>query len=254
MIDAQFVLWLSVIQQHARLVEVLARKVSQDQIAFQIELGFFFVGDGLVGNQSVDVPQQVADADGFGIIAFGSDIPDERRLAGRVADAEQFDVFRVIQYGQPDGVGITVREPGVTSTLYIGMISGTSRDGVDAALVSFEDGQISSRYPAPFSVYQQLQGEQRKVSQSSPTAIPRKREEKSRSTKLTWKKQRELERLETQVETLEAQKTILHAKINSSGSDYVRLQALAEQLQTLEAELETMLTRWFELSELGGKK
>lgn len=29
----------------------------------------------------------------------------------------------------------------MTSTLYIGMISGTSRDGVDAALVSFEDGQ-----------------------------------------------------------------------------------------------------------------
>ena len=121
-------------------------------------------------------------------------------------------------------------------------------------LVSFVDGQVSSRYPAPFSVYQQLQAEQRKVSQSSPAAIPPKREEKSRSTKLTWKEQRELESLETQVEALEAQKAILQAEINSSGSDYVRLQALAEQLQSLEAELETIMTRWFELSELAGEK
>jgi ATP-binding cassette subfamily F protein uup len=121
-------------------------------------------------------------------------------------------------------------------------------------LVSFVDGQVSSRYPAPFSVYQQLQAEQRKVSQNSPATIPPKRKEKSRSTKLTWKEQRELERLETQVETLEAQKATLQAKINSSGSDYIRLQALAEQLQTLEAELETMVTRWIELSELAGEE
>jgi len=121
-------------------------------------------------------------------------------------------------------------------------------------LVSFEDGQVSSRYPGPFSVYQQLRAEQRKVNQSPPIVITSKREEKSPSTKLTWKEQHELERLETQVETLESQKAILQAEINASGSDYVRLQVLAEQLQTLEAELETMLTRWFELSELAGEK
>jgi len=92
------------------------------------------------------------------------------------------------------------------------------------------------------------------VRPGSPAAIPPKREKKSASTKLTWKEQRELERLETQVETLEAQKTSLQAEINASGSDYIRLQALAEQLQTLEADLETMLTRWIELSELAGEE
>jgi ATP-binding cassette subfamily F protein uup len=121
-------------------------------------------------------------------------------------------------------------------------------------LVSFEDGQVSSRYPGPFSVYQQLRSEQHKVSQSPIPATTSKREEKLPSTKLTWKEQHELESLERQVETLEAQKAILQDEINSSGSDYVRLQVLAEQLQTLEAELETMLTRWFELSELAGGK
>jgi ATP-binding cassette subfamily F protein uup len=121
-------------------------------------------------------------------------------------------------------------------------------------LVSFENGQVSFRYPAPFSVYQQLRAEQVKVSQSSIAAATPKREEKSHSTKLTWKEQRELEVLERQVETLEAQKAILQAEINSSGSDYVRLQALAEQLQTLESDLETILTRWIELSELAGEE
>jgi ATP-binding cassette subfamily F protein uup len=121
-------------------------------------------------------------------------------------------------------------------------------------LVSFEDGQVSSRYPAPFSVYQKLRAEQLKANQSPTAAINPKREEKSPSTKLTWKEQRELESLETQVETLEFQKANLQTAINSSGSDYVRLQTLAEQLQSLEAELETILERWLELSELAGEK
>jgi ATP-binding cassette subfamily F protein uup len=121
-------------------------------------------------------------------------------------------------------------------------------------LVSFEEGRVSSRYPAPFSVYQQLRADQQKVGQSPNTPITPKREEKSTSPKLTWKEQRELEGLERQIEALEAQKAILQVEINSSGSDYVRLQALAEQLQTLEADLETTLARWFELSELAGEK
>lgn len=121
-------------------------------------------------------------------------------------------------------------------------------------LVSFEAGQVSSRYPAPFSIYQQLRAEQRKVSQSLTSAPTPQREEKSPSLKLTWKEQRELEDLERQIEVLEAQKAILQVEINSSGSDYIRLQALAEQLQTLEADLEATLARWFELSELTGEK
>ena len=119
-------------------------------------------------------------------------------------------------------------------------------------LVSFGDGQVSSRYPTPFSVYQHFQAEQQKGSQSSPAPTPPKHRAKPRSTKLTWKEQRELEQLETQVESLETQKATLQAEINASGSDYTRLQSLAEQLQTLEAELETKVTRWFELSELAG--
>ena len=47
------------------------------------------------------------------------------------------------------------------------------------------------------------------------------------------------------------------AAAESQGPDVrpdIRLQALAEQLQTLEAELETMVTHWIELSELDDKK
>jgi ATP-binding cassette subfamily F protein uup len=119
-------------------------------------------------------------------------------------------------------------------------------------LVSFEDGRISSRHPAPFETYLHLRAEEASSPSQRQTETPVacKTDPKAHPRKLTWKEQRELESLETQLETLEAQKATLQAEINASGSDYVRLQALAEQLQILEAKLETILTRRLELSEL----
>lgn len=116
-------------------------------------------------------------------------------------------------------------------------------------LVSFEEGRVSSRYPAPFETYLRLRTEEtRPVPESAP--VERKVENKSRPRKLTWKEQQEFQGLEARIEALEAQKTTFQAEINSSGSDYIRLQNLADQLQALETELETSLERWLELSEL----
>jgi ATP-binding cassette subfamily F protein uup len=72
----------------------------------------------------------------------------------------------------------------------------------------------------------------------------------SRAHKLSWKEQRELEGLESRVSELEAQKAALLADMNASGSDFVRLQALAGQLNALDAELEAALERWVALSEI----
>jgi ABC-type multidrug transport system ATPase subunit len=117
-------------------------------------------------------------------------------------------------------------------------------------LVSFEDGQVSSRYPAPFSVYQKLRAKERGLSHTPTFPITLKREVRSRPARLTWKERHELASLETQVKTLEAQKATLQVEINASGSDYMRLQTLAEQLQALEIKLEATLERWLELSEI----
>ena len=45
---------------------------------------------------------------------------------------------------KPAGVCFPLREPRVTTELFIGMISGTSRDGADAALVRFQDQSARS--------------------------------------------------------------------------------------------------------------
>jgi ATP-binding cassette subfamily F protein uup len=123
-------------------------------------------------------------------------------------------------------------------------------------LISFEAGQISNRYPAPFSTYQQLRAEeaqanltggQRANAAAAKAHEPRRR---SRPRKLTWNEQRELERLEADVEALETKREQLQTDINSSGADYLKLQALAKELQDLEATLEAATSRWLELSEI----
>ena len=61
---------VAVVQQDTCVFKVLAGKVSQDQIAFQIKLGFFGVGDGFVGYQPVDVRKQIADAYCFSVVTL----------------------------------------------------------------------------------------------------------------------------------------------------------------------------------------
>ena len=68
--------------------------------------------------------------------------------------------------------------------------------------------------------------------------------------KLTWKEQREYEMLEERIAKLEAIKSDLANAMNRCGDDYVRLQALAEQADAANAELEVALARWFELAEI----
>lgn len=119
-------------------------------------------------------------------------------------------------------------------------------------LVSFDQGQVSARYPAPFETYLRLRAEASQ-SASEPrlaSSVERKAESRSRPRKLTWKEQQELQNTEARIEVLEAEKITLQAEINSSSHDYMRLQTLAEQLEVLEIELEAMLERWLELSEL----
>jgi len=126
-------------------------------------------------------------------------------------------------------------------------------------LVSFEGGQIGARYPTPFSTFQQLRA--KPVPSGEPDASPpvtagppptRAEQPPSRPRRLSYKEQRELEQLENRIATLEAKKEDLARGINSSGSDYTKIQSLAAQLQQVEAELESVMERWLELAEVAG--
>lgn len=119
-------------------------------------------------------------------------------------------------------------------------------------LVNFEDGQVSQRYPTPFETYLQLRAEQRAgpPPESVSPAEPVESRAKSRPRKLTFKEQRELEQLSQKIDGLEQRQASLQAEINGSGNDYVKLQSLAGQLETVDIELERVMERWLELEEL----
>ena len=119
-------------------------------------------------------------------------------------------------------------------------------------LVSVENGKLSGRYPMPYSTYLRLRTEEQQASApvpapTKPTAAPKAT---STNRKLSWKEQRELESLEARIAELESAKTALTDAINAGGSDYQRLQAMGEDLAALDGELESILTRWYELAEL----
>ena len=128
-------------------------------------------------------------------------------------------------------------------------------------LVHFENGEVSGRYPAPYSSYRRLrqQAEQQRRTQraTSPAAAHAPRQPSAEGAEseagprtLTWKEERELEALEARVAELEKQKKALAAAINNSGEDYVRLQELAAELQGVERELEEAMQRWLQLAEI----
>ncbi|MEG2175161.1 MAG: ATP-binding cassette domain-containing protein, partial [Oscillospiraceae bacterium] len=80
-------------------------------------------------------------------------------------------------------------------------------------------------------------------SRSDETGRPKK-------LKFTFKEQQEFEGIDMLLANLEAQKAACTAQIAASGSDYVRLQALLEQKEVLEIQLEAQTERWVYLNDL----
>ncbi len=120
-------------------------------------------------------------------------------------------------------------------------------------LVTVENGQLGPRYPTPYTTYARLRQEANSKpapAKAEPEPVTSQSKAPAPVRKLSWKEQRELESLETQIERLEADKTTLLAEMNSAGADYVKLQQLGARLEALETELEKALERWLELSEI----
>jgi ATP-binding cassette subfamily F protein uup len=118
-------------------------------------------------------------------------------------------------------------------------------------LMSFEAGIVGSRFPTPYETYRRLRDKLQQPAAPSikkPSGEKPKRADKPR--RLTWKEKQELAGLEDKISELEAQKAQLEADINNIGSEYERLQSLAEELEVTKAALETAELRWLELSEI----
>jgi ATP-binding cassette subfamily F protein uup len=124
-------------------------------------------------------------------------------------------------------------------------------------LATFEDGRFSSRHPGPYEAYQARREEEEEsivkktarqsaAEQNSSSREPRL----ERPRKLSWNEKRELEALNGQVAQLEEEQAELQEAINHIGEDYEQLGVLVGRLQSVEAELDNLIERWLELSEL----
>ncbi len=125
-------------------------------------------------------------------------------------------------------------------------------------IVQFENGRVSGRYPTPYETFRRLRDAQLAQDAPKPTAAPRILAEHPgeagkaalpEKRRLTWKERQELTLLEEKIPELEGRKADLEKEMQSSGSDYPRLQKLLAELQTVDAALETALSRWMELAE-----
>ena len=121
-------------------------------------------------------------------------------------------------------------------------------------LLSFEEGVLGTRYPAPYETYQRLREQETKppepISQPTPPPKPPTDKTSNRPRKLTWKEQRELEAAEAAIEALTEKVATLSAQINDIGSDYERLRPLVDELEQTKEALETAEFRWLELTEI----
>jgi len=122
-------------------------------------------------------------------------------------------------------------------------------------LVHFDHGTISPRYPAPYETFQRLMAAAQAARSSSPPPSPSPKAAingdppPAKPLRLSWKEERELEQIEARIETLEVRRDDLQAEINASGSDYERMQSLADELSQVELELDRVVDRWMALSE-----
>jgi len=136
-------------------------------------------------------------------------------------------------------------------------------------LVAMENGKLGPRYPTPYTTFVRLRQEatassnraknraEQPAGATSETMSSATRRQQpppqsmsqSAPHKLSWKGRKEMESLEQVIENLEVTKTQLLAEMNGCGDDYVRLQTLATKLDHADAELDTALERWMELSD-----
>jgi ABC transport system ATP-binding/permease protein len=127
-------------------------------------------------------------------------------------------------------------------------------------IIPFEDGKLGKRYPSPYVTYRRLKEGDDAARMAAvngkddrrPQMADDRRPPTTDRRKLSWREERELEQLESQIERWEAEKGSLQDAINASGSDYERMQSLADRLSAIETQLETALDRWAELAELAG--
>ena len=100
-----------------------------------------------------------------------------------------------------------------------------------------------------YSAYLEARRQAEAQSQGNRPAKPATPREKTK-TKFSYHEQREYDTIEQEIETLEQTLDEIKTQMAQAGSDYVALQRLTEEQQTLETKIEQKMDRWAELEEM----
>jgi ATP-binding cassette subfamily F protein uup len=119
-------------------------------------------------------------------------------------------------------------------------------------IYSFDGNGVVKQYPGNYSAYLQVKENAqddvgaRVAADKTPSAPKRPRESKG----LSWKEQREIERIESGMAALEEEQRSLAAELAAeAGAEYERVTLIAQRLAAIEAEMSALSDRWMELEE-----
>jgi ABC transport system ATP-binding/permease protein len=114
-----------------------------------------------------------------------------------------------------------------------------------------EDGGRVKEYPGNYSAF--LEARVRETAESVETTRETKptaaRKQLTAPRKLSYKERRELEELEKSIEMAESRKLAIESQLAESASDFVLVQALYTEMESLKQQLERDVDRWAELAE-----
>lgn len=110
------------------------------------------------------------------------------------------------------------------------------------------DGHVQP-FLGGYSAYLEARRQAEAQSQGNRPAKPATPREKTK-TKFSYHEQREYDTIEQEIETLEQTLDEIKTQMAQAGSDYVALQRLTEEQQTLETKIEQKMDRWAELEEM----
>jgi ATP-binding cassette subfamily F protein uup len=125
-------------------------------------------------------------------------------------------------------------------------------DKVAEQLLIFEGNGKIEQYFGEYSDYleEQLKKKAEKTEQKQAAVKETTQTQKPAKRRLSYKEQKEWEEIEDKIAALETKLQEISLEMEQSASDYEKVQALASEHEKLSAELDALLERWAELSEL----
>ena len=133
-------------------------------------------------------------------------------------------------------------------------------DRVADDILSFEGRGVIKQYAGNYSDFVIAKAQESTIENEKPKTqnekAPQASEQEKKSSKplkFTFKEQREFDEIDSVIEGLENDIKMVEQKLDNASSDFVQLQMLISEKETLDIKLEEALSRWTYLNELNEK-